>query len=373
MKRITQVKIHSRILIVSVVGVLVVAAVFLSTQLGSGRDALSEAVEGGELALTSVGRNYESLTHFVQNNESESKQLLDAARAALESSKAKLNSAKRTDDEYVRNMVNNYQSLAQASDVMAHGVDNLLAVSANLTRAIDYYSQKDFEKASEQAAYCLQVLAPLQSGFQASDSALSGIIISYIPSGQRDRLAHGVDQYQNEMAIYNQIVLILRSIIEGKDYLQMNAQLEESIRELQSAIANKDYEKAEGLLQKMSEALQALRDPRYQNAADLASQLNPSSLGGDASAISEELKNRLRNNEGLDSFDNYLQSLQKYLEALELFKQGKPTDAEQAIDEGLRLLGQGQGSDPELEGLYEGLRDAYNTLQLRIKSQPDQG
>ncbi len=152
MKRITQVKIHSRILIVSVVGVLVVAAVFLSTQLGSGRDALSEAVEGGELALTSVGRNYESLTHFVQNNESESKQLLDAATAALESSKAKLNSAKRTDDEYVRNMVNNYQSVAQASDVMAHGVDNLLAVSANLTRAIDYYSQKDFEKASEQAA-----------------------------------------------------------------------------------------------------------------------------------------------------------------------------------------------------------------------------
>jgi cellobiose-specific phosphotransferase system component IIA len=360
-------------LIVTIVGVLIVAAVFLSTQLGSGRDALTEAVEGGELALTSVGRNYESLTHFVQSNETESKQLLEAAKTALETSKAKLNSAKQTDDEYVRNMVNNYQSVAQASDVMAHGMDSLLTVSDNLTLAINFYSQKNFENASEQASYCLEVLAPLQSDFQASDSALKGIIISYVPSGQRDRLAHGVDQYQNEMTIYNQIVLFLRSIIEGKDYLQMNAQLEEDTQELQSAIANEDFERAEGLLQKMSEALQTLRSPGYQNAADLASQLNPNSLSGDASAISQELKNRLRDQEGLDSFGNYLQSLQKYLEALELFKQGKSTDAEQAINEGLRLLGEGTRSDSELEGMYEGLRDAYNTLRLHIKGQPDQG
>jgi len=373
MKSIRQLKTHSRILIVSVVGVLVVAAVFLSTRLGSSRDALNEAVEGGELALTSVGRNYESFTQFVKNNASESKQLLDAAKAALESSNVKLNSAKHTDDEYVRNMVNNYKSVTQASDVMAHGVDNLLAVNENLTLAINYYSQKNYEKASEQAAGCLLVLVPLQSDFQTSGSALKGVTMQYIPSGQKNRLIHGVDQYQKEMTIYNQIVSFLQSIVEGKDYLQMNAQLEESMKELQSAVANKDYERAEWLLQRMSEILQELKDPRFQSAADLASQLNPSSLSGDASAVLEELKNRLRNEEGLDSFNNYLQSLQKYLEALELLDQGNPTDAEQAINEGLRLLGQGTSNDPELEGLRQSLKNAYNTLQLRPKPPQDQG
>jgi len=61
------------------------------------------------------------------------------------------------------------------------------------------------------------------------------------------------------------------------------------------------------------------------------------------------------------------------LEALRHFEQGETVEAEQLINEGLGILAQGQGGDSELQGLYEGLREAFNTLQLRIKGQPDQG
>lgn len=373
MSKLAKLKTNPKILIIPAIGALLVAAVFLGTQTGGGEDVLSEAIEGGELTLTSVGRNYESLKQFVQNNEAQTRQLLEAARSTLENAKTKLNSVRRTSDEYVLGMVDNYQTVAQASDVMAQGVDNLLFISENLTNAIYHYSQKDFEKASEQASYCLQVLTPLLSDFETSNAALTSMNVFFIPSGQRDRLTLGVGQYTSEAEIYNQYVLLLRSLLEGKEYLQMNALLEEYLRQLQNAIANSDYETAQTLRQTISQILQSLRDTRYQVAADLASQLDPSLLSGMTSDVAEEIRNRLRNLEGIDDFENYLQSLEKYLEALSRFEQKDLEGAEQAINEGLGVLGQLQGDDPDLQGLYAGLREAFNTLQLRIKGQPEQG
>jgi F0F1-type ATP synthase membrane subunit b/b' len=373
MKEITKLKTNPKILIIPVIVALIVAAVFLSTQTGGSQDILSEAIEGGELTLTSVGRNYESLTQFVQNDDAQARQLLEGARAMLENGKAKLNSARRTSDEYVLDMLDNYQRLAEASGVMAQGVDNLLFISENLTDAIYYYSQKNYTVASEQASYCLEILAPLLRDFETSNATLNGINVLYIPSGQRDRLTLGVDQFRNETKIYNQYVLLLRSLLEGKDYLKKNAELEDLLRQLQSSIANKDYQTAETLRQRISEILQSLRDPSYQGAADLASQLDPSLLSGTTSDVAQELRNRLRNLEGIDNFENYLESLRRYLEALEQLQQGNVEGAEQAINEGLGILGQGQGSDSELQGLYAGLTEAFNTLQQSIRNPPPPG
>jgi cob(I)alamin adenosyltransferase len=373
MKRISKLKTSQKILIIFLVVIIIASVALLSTQFEASHDALNEAVEGGELTITSVGRNHESLTSFIRNNNTEASQLLDAARTALETAEAKFNSAVRTDDDYVRNMVSNYKFLAEASDTMTKGVDNLLVVSANLTDAIVCYTQQDFENASKQAVYCLSILEPLQGRFEKSDTDLSDIDVTYIPSGQRDRLAHGVDQYQNEMAVYNQVILLLRSIIEGKAYSQMNAQLEESMRQLQNAIVDQDFQGAQSILQNMTDMLESLRGQGYQIAADLASQLNPNQLGEESSNIAKELQDRLRDLEGLDAFQTYLQSLEKYLEALELFNQGKLDEAENAVNQGLTILGSGENLDQELQGMYQGLTSAFSSLQMRIKGQPDQG
>ena len=374
MKRITKLKTNLKILMILAVAVLFVAAiVLLSTQRSISEDKLSEAIEGGELTLTSVGRNYESLIMFVQNDEAQARQLLEGARATLENAVIKINSARHTSDEYVLGMLNNYQRMTQASSVMAQGVDNLLFVSENLTDAIYYYSQKNFDEASRQASYCLQILTPLLSDFETANTTLDDINIFYIPSGQQNRLTFGINQFRNETEIYNQYILLLQSLLEGKDYLQQNALLEEYLMQLQSAITNKDYQTAQGLIQRISEILQSLQGQEYQNAADTASHLNPNLLSGTTSAVAQELRNRLRDLKGIDAFENYLQSLEKYLEALRHFEQGETAEAEQLINVGLGILAQGQGGDSELQGLYEGLREAFNTLQLRIKGQPDQG
>jgi len=369
MKKISRLKIDRKVLMIPAIVVLIVVALFLSTQTGGGEDILSEAIEGGELTLTSVGRNYESLMQFVQNNETQARQLLEAARATLENGKARLNSARRTDDDYVLGMLDNYQKVAQASDVMAQGVDNLLTINENLTDAIYYYSQKNYTKASELASYCLDVLTSLSDDFETSNATLNGINFFYIPSGQKDQLKLRLNQYRNETEIYNQYVLLLQSLKEGKEYLQVNSQLEDLLMQLQNAIANKEWDKAEDLRQQISKILESLRNPQYQNAADLASQLNPNLFSGSTSDVAQELRNRLRNLEGINNFQNYLQGLEQYLEAMNLLQQGDVEGAQQAINEGLRILEQGQPADPELQGLYEGLRNAF----MHIRDQPAQG
>lgn len=364
---------NTKILIIPVIAALLIIAAFLSIQPSGGEDKLSQAIEGGELALTSVGRNHESLTAFVQEDERNSRELLEAAQVAVQSAKPKLDSAKRINDEYIQRMIGNYETLAAASSIMSQGIDNLLSINPNITSALDYHSNGNYEQAANQSAYCLQVLVPLLSSFRESDSALNTMNVFFIPSGQRDRLTLRVSQYKDEMETYNQYILLLQSLLKGKDYLKMNEELEESMRQIQSAISNGDYESAQQQLQAASQVASSLKDPRYQDAADQASQLNPSQLSGKAANTAQELRNKLRNLEGLEDFENYLRSLQKYLEALEKHQQGKPSEAQQALDEGLSILSQGQGKDEELQGMYDGLEAAFNELQLRIKGQPDQG
>jgi hypothetical protein len=374
MERISQLKTSQRILIVLTIVVLLATTVFFLVRPGESEDLLSQAITGGEFALTSVGRNYESLTQFSGNNETQAMQLLQAARAALENARAKLNSVGRVrNDEYLQGMVDNYRRVVNASDVMGKGVDNLLTVNYNMTAAVSYYLQGNFEAASEKASYCLNVLTPLLTEFDAAGKGLTGINDVYVPSGQSDRLALGINQYNNETETYNQYVLLLRSLMEGKDYLQQNAQLENLLKQLQSAIANQQYETAEELRKQISDLLERLRDPRYQNAADLASQLNPDMLSGSAAATARQLRDRLRNLEGLDDYQNYLQALQKYVEAMSRMKDGDPSGAEEAMNQGRALLGSGRGGDLELQGLYAGLREAFNTLEMMIKGQPPQG
>jgi len=364
---------NAKILIVPVIAVLLIVAVFLSIQPGGSEDKLSLAIEGGELTLTSVGRNHESLSAFAQEDEENARELVDAARVAAQSAKPKLDSAKRVNDEYIQRMVGNFETLAAASNVMSQGIDNLLLINPNMTRALDYYSNGNYERAANQSAYCLQVLVALLPDFRESDSALNTMNVFFIPSGQRDSMTLGISQYRDEVESYNQYILLLQSLLKGKDYLKSNEELEELMRQIQSAVSNGDYSSAQQQLQAASQLASSMKDPGYQEAANQASQLNPSQLSGKAANTAEELRNKLRNLEGLEDFENYLRSLQKYLEALEKHQQGNPSEAQQALDEGLSILSQGQGKDEELQGMYDGLEAAFNELQLRIKSQPDQG
>lgn len=373
MKSIQQSKKLQKLLIIPLIGVVIAAAAFLSTRPSSGENKLDEAVEGGELALTSVGRNYESITSFLQKDEAQARQLLEAARAALENARTKLDSAARTDDEYVHGMLDNYQRLASASDTMSKGVDGLLLISENLTNALDYYSKGDYGKASSQAAYCLEVLTPIEDEFDVSNSELNGIDVQYVPSGQKDRLTVRVSQYKNEREIYRQCILLLQILMQGKEYLEQNAQLEEYLRQMQEAIAKQDYETANRLRQQMSDLLQSLRSPSYQDAANLASQLSPETLSGKYSDIAQELQNRLRNTEELDAFQNYLFALQKYLEALQMFSENPSNTGgiQQLIDDALNQAGQGGGSgNGETQSLYDGLKGALNELSTQLYSRP---
>jgi tetratricopeptide (TPR) repeat protein len=372
MQKITELKTSQKILLILTVGVLLAAAVFFTIRPSGGEDTLNTAITGGELALTSVGRNYESLTQFAVNNETQASQLLQAAEVALETAKAKLNSVKRTNDDYVLGMLDNYERVVNASEVMSKGVDNLLTVSGNMSAALDYYFLGDYEKASEKASYCLDVLTPLQGDFENTRNGLTGINDVFVPSGQRDRLTLRINQYSNETDVYNQYVLLLRSLLAGKDYLQKNAQLEDLMKQLQSAVANKEYDKADQLRQDISKLLDSLGDSSYQNAADLASQLNPEMLSGSASSAAQQLRDRLRTQEGINSFQNYLNALEQYLQASRL-QSSDPSGAQQAINQARGILGQGQPGDPELQGLYRGLLDAFNTLEMLIKGQPPQG
>ena len=336
---------------------------------------LNTIVEGGDLTLTSISRNYESVTQFVNHNETQAKQLLEVAQVALENAELKLNSAKKSRDDYMLGMVSNYGKVIQASHTMAQGVDNLLAVSQNLTAALDYYSKKDYEKAAQEASYCLETLTPLLSEFVASNATLNSVDYSYIPSGQRDRLTLGVKQFTNETEIYVQYLLILRSLVEGKDYLQMNELLEEYLRELQDAISKNDYESAQNLLEEISKLLQSLKDTKYQNITDTASQLDPNKLNGTDSDFSQDLRDKLKGQEQISVFETYLQGLEKYLNALSLFKQGDKTGAEQEIDMGLGILGLGPspGDNAELQSLYAGLIEAFNSLREHMRSEPGPG
>lgn len=375
MQRILRSKDNLKLLVPLVAISLLLAVFFLTTQPSPSEDALNEGIEGGELTLTSVDRNYESLVHFTHDDERQAEQLLDGARTTLEDAKIKLGSAGRTDDEYVLSMLDNYLTVSEASDVMSDGIENLLSVSDSLENAIYHYLQGEYENASTEASNCLQVLNPLQSSFETSEEDLNDMDYRFIPSGQRDQVTQAINQYRSEKEIYNQYVLLLESLDEGIDYLQASNTIDENMRELLRAMSEGNYEAVQSLLQENSDILQSLKNPEYQNVADMASKLDPNLFGGIDFEIAQDLKTRLKTLQRIDEYMNYLRSLEKYVEALDFLEQNQLEKAEQSVLEGLAMLGQGQGqgSDSELQGLYTGLGEAHTSLLMHIKGQPDQG
>ncbi len=378
MSKIRGLRANLKLLIPLTIASLLIIAIFLSNPMSSSPDPLSLGVEGGQYTLTSIGRNNESMTHFVEDREQETRDVLKAALVSLESGRTKLTAAGNTDDEYVLRMVESYQILVQASEVMAKGVENLLSISDDLESAFNHYWRKEYEKASQKASVCLQTLTSLMSDFEKWNQTLDDLNYQYIASGHREQTEQAVKQYRSAIETYLQYILLLRSLLEGVDYLEMRWLIDEYLKQLQSAIARGDHEAAQELLEEISKILQSLKDQNYQNATATASQLDPNALNGEASERAQDLKTRLKSKEGIDDFERYLESLDKYLEALGYLEQGNLQSAEQAVSEGLSILGQGPGiglgqGDSELQNLYQGLAEAFNSLLMRIKGQPDQG
>lgn len=375
MHKIARLNIHLKLLITLAVVSLLIAVVFVNIRMTGEQNSLNEAVEGGELALTAVGRSYESLTHFVQENQSQAEELLTAARVSIENAEKKLGSAGRTKDVFTIRMVSNYKIISDASEVMAQGVDNLLAINDELQNALTFYSKGDYENSAEQASQALIVLTPLLTDLDKWNSSLNGLNYNSIASGHRNRATLAVSQYRSEQEIYSQYIMLLKSLLEGKDYLKTREVIDEKLRQLQSAIANEDYANAQKLLQEIKDLLQTLKDPRFDNATETASQLEPQLLEGNAFDTAQDLKTRLKDTAGIQQFETYLQGLEKFVTSSILLAQGEPQAAEQAVNDGIGILGPGQPylSDPELQRLYEGLGEAFNSLLTRIKGQPDLG
>jgi hypothetical protein len=375
MHKIAGLKVHLKLLITLAVVAMLIAVVFVNIRMTGEQNSLNEAVEGGELALTAVSRSYESLTHFVQENQSQAEELLKAARVSIENAEKKLGSAGRTRDTFTIRMVSNYKIISGASEAMAQGVDNLLAINGELQNALTFYNQGEYVNSAEQASQALNVLTPLLIDLDKLNSSLDGLNYNSIASGHRDRVTLAVGQYQSGQKIYLQYILLLKSLLEGKDYLETREVIDEKLRQLQRAIANEDYATAQKLLQEINDLLQTLKDPRFDNATETASQLEPELLEGNAFDAAQDLKTRLKDLAGIQQFETYLQGLERFVASSVFLAQGEPQAAEQAANEGIGILGPGQPylSDPELQRLYEGLGQAFNSLLMRIKGQPDLG
>ena len=359
---------------------LVIAAVFLNNILiTGGGNGLTEAIEGGESTLTAIGRSHESLTNFVQDEEELAGELLRTARASQDNARARLASARHTEDDYVLNMVENYGVLFDSSQVMTQGVDNLLAISDDLEKTLNHYRRGEYEEASVEASVCLQTLTPLADHFGIWNQSLEDLNYHYIVSGHRNRVKQAIAQYREEMRIYDEYILLLESIINGVDYLKTMDSIDELFNQLQHAIASKNYETAQQLLEEIFRQLQLLKDPQYQNASSTASKLDPSLLNGTAFNTAQDVRNRLKDLEGIHEFENYLEAVRKYMEALSLFEEGSLEDleaAEKVINQGLSLLGQGENlTDIDVQRFHTALKEDFNSLSARIqlRDQPEPG
>jgi len=354
---------------------LVIATVFLNNiRIGGESNPLTEAIEGGESSLVAIGRSPESLTNFMKDEEESAGELLKAAKASQEHAKAMLTSATRTADEFVLSMAENYGILLESSHVMTQGIDNLLAIREELEKTLNYYRQGAYENASSAASACLQTLNPLVDQFELGNQSLDGVNYHYLASGQRDRVKHAVVEYREEMRIYLEYIFLLESILEGVDYLREMDYTRELFDQLQHALASKDYENAQRLLQEISEQLQLLKDPQHQKVATTASKLDPSLLEGAAFNTAQDVKNQLKDLHGIQGFENYLECVNRYMEALSYFEQGDLEASETAIGQGLTSLGWGEGAaDAEVQKFYTALREAFNSLKMQKRDQPDQG
>lgn len=355
---------------------LIIAAVLLSNVRFSGESSpLTEAIEGGESSFAAIGRSHESLISFMKDGEESAEQLIKTAKESQQFAEAKLTSATRTNDKFVLNMAENYGILLNSSHVMTQGVDNLLAVSEELQTTLNYYRQGAYGEAAEKASACLQTLNPLVDQFELWNQSLDDVNYQYVAAGHQDQVRHSILEYKDETGIYLEYISLLESILKGVDYLKEMDDIRELYNQLQHALASKDYEHAQELLQEISEKLQPLKDPQHQEAANTASELDPNLLEGEAYNVAQDVKNQLKDLQRLEEFETYLNLVREYIQASSLLEEGDLEAAEEIINEGLGLLGkEGEGSgDPEIQRFYESLRTAFNSLKLRLKGQPEQG
>lgn len=378
MYRFKELKISLKFAMFMAVLALVIVALFLSNILiTGGGNALTEAIAGGELTLTTIGRSHESLTNFVQDEEELAGELLKTAQFSQDNARARLASARHTEDDFVLNMVENYGILFDSSQVMTQGVDNLLVISDDLEKTLNHYRQGEYEEAAEEASVCLETLNPLVDQFGIWNQSLEDLNYRYVASRQQDRVKQAIVQYRDEMRIYSEYILLLESIINGVDYLKTMDSIDELFDQLQHALASKDYKTAEQLLEEILNQLQLPEDdPQYQNAASTASKLDPSLLDGTAFITAQDVKNRLKDSKGIQEFENYLEAVREYMEASSLFEEERFDEAKDAINQGLFLLGQGESlSDIEVQRFHTALKEDFNSLSARIqlRDQPEPG
>jgi len=283
--------------------------------------------------------------------------------------------ARHTDDEFVLNMAQNYGFLLESSYVMNQGVEHLLAVDNDLQKALSYYWQKSYSSAANTASVCLQKLEPLIGDFNTCNQTLENINYRYLASGHKDQVKYAVIEYKDAMAIYLQYVQLLKSLKEGAAYKQKTDEIENQFDQIQNDLANNAYENAKQQLDELSKQLESLRDQQFQNAASLASQLDPSLFGGLAQNTAQDLKNQLRDLAAIDGFQDYLKTVEKYAQAKMYFANGQLQEAEDAANQAIQMLNQssgesGQGGDASRYS--EALEFALNSLKMQIKGQPDQ-
>jgi len=355
--------------------VIVAVLLFSLFTINPVRNPLTDAIESGESTLKAVDRNHESMVKFATELAAEAEELLKTAQTSQEQAKVGLTYARHTDDEFVLNMVQNYGFLLESSQVMNQGVECLLAVNDDLQKALNYYSQRSYSLAADSASICLQSLEPLIGNFEVGNQSIERINYRYLASGHKDQVKYAVLEYKDAMSIYLQYIELLKTLQQGAAYMKKADEMNDLFNQLQNNLANNAYENAQQLLDDLSRQLEGLKSPDFQNAASLASQLNPSLLSGLAHNTAEDLKNQLKDLKGIDSFENYLKAVEKYREASMYLANGETTKAEETTNQALAMLAQsegqpGQGSDTSRYS--EALEFALNSLKMQIRGQPDQ-
>jgi len=356
---------------VATVAVLLFSMFTINTE----RTPLTDAIESGESTLRAVDRSHESMVRFAKELIEEAKELLKTAQISQEQARVSLTNAKHTDDEFVLNMAQNYEFLLESSQTMDQGVERLLAINEELQKALNYYQQRSYVSAADSASICLQSLEPLINNFAVRNRTLENINYLYLASGHRDQVKYAVIEYEDAMAIYLQYVQLLKSLKEGAAYMQKTDEINNLFNQMQNDMANSAYQNAKQQLDELSRELEDLKNPQFQSAASLASQLDPSLLNGLAHNTAEDLKNQLKDLTGLDKFENYLKSVEKYRQASVYLANGQMKEAGEATDQALALLAQSEGQSgggSDVDRYSEALEFALNSLKMQIKGQPDQ-
>jgi hypothetical protein len=366
----------AKLTLVLIISFVLIGVLFFSLSvINSVRNPLTEAIESGEATVKAVDINHESIVNFAEGLTAQADDLLKTAQTSQEQAEVSLVYARHTDDEFVLNMAQNYGLLLESSNVMSQSVEKLLVVNGDLQKTLNYYGQESYSLSANSSAICLQTLEPLLANFIGSNQTLENINYRYLASGQRDQVKYAVTEYRDAMAIYLQYVQLLKTLKEGTAYEQKAKEINDQFNQIQNDIANSTYEDAKQRLNDLSKQLDSLRTQQFQNAASLASQLEPSMFSGLAQSTAQDLKNQLRDSTGLDRFQNYLAAVGKYTDASTYLAEGNLKDAEDSANQALQMLAQsqgqsGQGSD--ISRYSEALEYALNSLEMQIKGQPDQ-